>query len=120
MVDKIYIVTAHFGSWDGSFWITIGIFEGKEKSDEIADKWREFFRVSKIKIDRIPEGVDEDQIDWDEIGITYKEISQFEKIVIDEYVLDKDNYPFNGYGRSKECQSLISQWDRDYKLNKLI
>jgi hypothetical protein len=56
--------------------------------------------------------------------IKYREIREFKEITIDVYEIDKDRtllsdqHPFES--RNGHLLSLMTQWDRNHKLEKLV
>jgi hypothetical protein len=128
---KVYIVRSHFENYESTTWKIIGLFTTKRQAQEIAKKWEDFY-LEKSNIFNEPKGwtLSEKDIEygnenWEESEelamrrIKYAEIIEFHEIVIEEFELDKD--------RSLEIEfitddmlSLMTQWDRNYKLEKII
>ncbi len=117
--EKIYLVQAHFGDSDNYYVIPIGVFIDQQIACKIAHKWEDFFTKTKIDINKIPDGIDDGEIDWDEIHIKYAEVEDFKEITVKEFELNTDSFPEFEY-RTDDYISKVKQWDRDYKISTII
>lgn len=133
-MDKIYMVRSYFESYDTSWFKIVGIFNNKNEANEIAKKW-EFFYLEKNKIFDEPKNWKlsekdieygnetwRESIEYNRRCGKYSEILEFREVEVEEYNLNedltfsKDNLKILG----EDLKSLMVQWDRDYKLNKII
>ena len=128
---KVYVVRSHFENYESTTWKIIGLFTNKKQAEEIAKKWEDFY-LEKSNIFNEPKGwvLSEKDIEWgnenweesEELArrrSIYSEIVEFHEIVIEEFDLDKDrSLEFEFI--TDDMRSLMTQWDRNYKLEKII
>lgn len=135
-MDSIYIVRSHFENYDSTSWKIIGLFTDKKIAEEIAKKWEDFYEEKKYNLfnepkDWVPSKSDLEYGDgWLESEeynrrvSKYSDVMNFREIIIDEYDMNKDrtlDEPKEGYPfMSDDLRSLMTQWDRNYKLEKII
>ena len=135
-MDSIYIVQSWFEDYESTSWKIIGTFTEKKLAEDIANKWKDFYEEKKYSIfnepkDWVPTESDLEYGDgWLESeeysrrSFKYSDILSFREITIDEYDMNKDrtlDEPKEGYPFiSDDLRSLMTQWDRNYKLEKII
>ena len=120
-MEKIYAVVINFEDWESSSWQTIGHFLSLEEAEEIKEKWERFFDTHN---GRIPD-IDRDCFDEGEIDrhydayAKYREIKDYVGIEIQEHAIGVDLFPGSESRRTKEMDSLVRQWERDYIIDKI-
>jgi hypothetical protein len=135
-MDSIYIVQSWFEDYESTSWKIIGTFTEKKLAEDIAKKWKDFYEEKKYSIfnepkDWVPTESDLEYGDgWLESeeysrrSSKYSDILSFREITIDEYDMNKDrtlDEPKEGYPfMSDDLRSLMTQWNRNYKLEKII
>lgn len=134
--DNIFIVEAHFDSSDSSWWRIIGFFTEKNQAEQMSSKWKNFFEQNKKLFER-PESFNgktyedffgtqqfESWYDSDEyfqLTKNFSDLKNFTGISIREFKINKDIFIQNSkFDTSNDMISLMSQWNRDYKINNLI
>jgi hypothetical protein len=132
-MDKIYMVRSYFEDYESSRWQIIGLYTDKNIADETAKKWEDFYEEKKYSIFNEPKDwkPTEDDLefsegDWQESQeyssrfAEYSDILDFREIEVEEFDLNKDmslnKNPFTGEG----LLSLMTQWERNHKLEKII
>ena len=120
-MEKIYAVMINFEDWESTTWQTIGHFLSREEAEEIKEKWEGFFGAhcgSIPDIDR--DCFDEGEIDrhYDAYA-KYREIKDYVGIEIQEHAIGVDLFTGHEAGRTKEMDSLVRQWERDYIIDKI-
>jgi hypothetical protein len=134
-MDKIYMVRSYFEDFESSSWKIIGLFTDKKVADETAKKWEDFYEEKTYSIFNEPKGwkpttedltYDED-CDWrgseeySKRSYQYGEILNFKEIDIEEFELNKDiSLLLNDPYINEHLLSLMTQWDRNHKLEKII
>ena len=135
-MDSIYIVQSWFEDYESTSWKIIGTFTERKLAEEIAKKWEDFYEEKKYSLfnepkDWVPTESDLEYGDgWLESeeysrrSSKYSDILSFREITIDEYDMNKDrtlDEPKEGWSViSDDLRSLMTQWDRNYKLEKII
>ena len=135
-MDSIYIVQSFFEDYESTTWKIIGTFTEKKLAEDVAKKWEDFYKEKKYSIfnepkDWVPSESDLEYGDgWlesEEYGrrvAKYGDIMDFREILIDSYDMNKDrtlDEPKEGYPLiSDDLLSIMTQWDRNYKLEKII
>lgn len=135
-MDSIYIVQSWFEDYESTSWKIIGTFTEKKLAEDIANKWKDFYEEKKYSIfnepkDWVPTESDLEYGDgWLESeeysrrSFKYSDILSFREITIDEYDMNKDRTlddSKEGWSViSDDLRSLMTQWDRNYKLEKII
>jgi hypothetical protein len=135
-MDSIYIVQSFFENYESTTWKIIGTFTEKKLAEDVAKKWEDFYKEKKYSIfnepkDWVPSESDLEYGDgWlesDEYSrrvAKYGDIMDFREILIDSYDMNKDrtlDEPKEGYPFiSDDLRSIMTQWDRNYKLEKII
>lgn len=129
-MDKIYTVKAIFENYESYEEHTIGIFINEKKANEIAQKWGDFYNHYKSifcmpKNWKSNDGETEEWTDSSEYytrQVKYRQIYEFKSIEVNSFDVNEDIFV-----KSKQLNenpndelSLMIQWDRDYKLNKII
>lgn len=133
-MDKVYIVEAYFEDYDSSYWRVVGVFTDQDSAKEHQKKWIKFYKKNKTIFNQPKKfepksykdyGSDVFE-DWTESDEYYKLISQysdiklFSNITIREFDINTDILIVNSKeSNTVEMLTLMTQWDRDYKLNKL-
>jgi len=132
-MDSIYIVRSHFENYDSTSWKIIGLFTDKKIAEDVAKKWEDFYEEKRYSVfnkpkDWVPSETDLEYGDeWEESeeyshrNARYGDILDFREIVIEEFELNKDltlenKDPF----LNEHLLSLMTQWDRNHKLEKII
>ena len=136
-MDSIYIVQSWFEDYESTSWKIIGTFTEKKLAEDVAKKWEDFYKEKKYSLfnepkDWVPTESDLEYGDgWLESeeysrrSFKYSDILSFREITIDEYDMNKDrtlDEPKEGYHPfiSDDLRSIMTQWDRNYKLEKII
>lgn len=134
LMHKVYIVEAYFEDYDSSYWRVIGIFTDFSQAKEYRKKWKKFYKKSKSIFSQPKDYTpniyknygEETYEDWTETEEYYRLISQypdinlFSDISIREFVSNTDILIDNSKRDiTPQMLTLMIQWDRDYKLNKL-
>ena len=136
-MDSIYIVQSWFEDYESTTWKIIGTFTEKKLAEDVAKKWEDFYEEKKYSIfnepkDWVPTESDLEYGDgwleseeYSRISSKYSDILSFREITIDEYDMNKDrtlDEPKEGYHTfiSDDLRSIMTQWDRNYKLEKII
>ena len=135
-MDSIYIVQSWFEDYESTTWKIIGTFTEKKLAEDVAKKWEDFYKEKKYSIfnepkDWVPSESDLEYGDgWLESEeysrrvAKYGDIMNFREILIDKYDMNKDrtlDEPKEGYPFiSDDLRSIMTQWDRNYKLEKII
>jgi hypothetical protein len=130
-MDSIYIVRSHFENYDSTSWKIIGLFTDKKIAEEIAKKWEDFYEEKMYNIFNEPKDwkpTSEDlqygdewheSEEYSQRTARYSEVMDFREVVIEEFELNKDRSledPFT----NEYLLSLMTQWDRNHKLEKII
>jgi hypothetical protein len=134
-MDKIYMVRSYFEDFESSSWKIIGLFTDKKVAEETAKKWEDFYEEKTYSIFNEPKGwkptpedlsYDED-CSWRESeeysrrSYQYGEILNFKEIDVEEFDLNKDiSLLLNDPYINEHLLSLMTQWDRNHKLEKII
>ncbi len=132
-MDKIYVVTSYFEDFESSRWQIIGLYTDKNIADETAKKWEDFYEEKTYSIFNEPKGwkptakdlsYDEDcswrdSIEYSNRVSKYSDVMDFKEIKIEEFDLNKDMSLSNTF-TSEHLLSLMTQWNRNYKLEKII
>ena len=134
-MDKIYMVRSYFEDYESSSWKIIGLFTDKNIADETAKKWEDFYEEKQYSIFNEPKdwkptvedlSYDED-CDWvnseeySRRSYQYGEILNFKEIDVEEFDLNKDiSLTLNDPYINEHLLSLMTQWDRNHKLEKII
>jgi hypothetical protein len=139
-MNKIWKVEIYYTTYDGSMWLTIGMFTNENDAEEAKSKWEDFHINSKKMLDEpenwIPENDDwyddnyrygfhwEDSNEYFKLTQKYNKIQEFQEIVITETKLNTDifiesiNYEFSGF--TDPFKLLVKEFDRDYKIKNLL
>ena len=127
------MVRSYFEDYDSSRWQIIGLFTDKKVADEIAKKWEDFYEEKQYSIFNEPKGwkptaedldIDND-CTWQESQeyssrcAKYGDILDFKEIEVEEFDLNKD-MSLNNEFIGEHLMSLMTQWDRNHKLEKII
>ena len=129
------MVRSYFEDFESSSWKIIGLFTDKKVAEETAKKWEDFYEEKTYSIFNEPKGwkptpedlsYDED-CSWKESeeysrrSYQYGEILNFREIDIEEFELNKDiSLLLNDPYINEHLLSLMTQWDRNHKLEKII
>ena len=129
------MVRSYFEDYESSSWKIIGLFTDKNTADETAKKWEDFYEEKRYSIFNEPKdwkptsedlSYDED-CDWanseeySKRTYQYGEILNFREIDIEEFELNKDiSLTLNDPYTNEHLMSLMTQWDRNHKLEKII
>ena len=105
-MNKIWKVEIYYTTYDGSMWLTIGMFTNENDAEEVKSKWEDFHINSKKMLDEpenwIPENDDwyddnyrygfhwEDSNEYFKLTQKYNKIQEFEEIIITETKLNTD------------------------------
>jgi len=127
------MVRSYFEDYESSRWQIIGLYTDKKVADEIAKKWEDFYEEKKYSIFNEPKGwtptaedleYDKD-CTWQESQeyssrvSKYNDIMDFREIEVEEFDLNKD-MSLNNEFIGEHLMSLMTQWDRNHKLEKII
>ena len=131
-MDKVYIVKSFFEDFDSSSIKIIGVFTNKKIAQEISEKWTEFYETKKKSILEVPKnwkpsdedlkfGLNDwtDSLEYSERMVVYRDIILFKEIYIDEFQLNQDLSLKDEY-INDNLLSLMTQWNRNSTLNKLV
>ena len=132
-MDKIYLVRSYFEDYDSSNWQIIGLFTDKKIADDTAKKWKDFYEQKRYSVFNEPKGwkpseedlsydIDcswQESIEYSKRTEQYSEILIFKDIEVEEYDLNKDML-LNSPWLNEYMLSLMTQWDRNHKLEKII
>lgn len=133
-MDKIYMVRSYYENYDNSWFKIVGLFNNKKEANEIAKKWK-YFYLEKNKIFDEPKDwkLSEkdieygnetwmESIEYNRRCAKYSEILEFREVEVKEYDLNKDMTFSDDNLKiiNEDLKSLMVQWDRDYKLNKIV
>jgi hypothetical protein len=126
-MDKIYMVMSYFEDFESTRWQTIGLFTDKNLADETAKKWKEFYEEKIYSIFNEPKDwkpSDEDcywqeSLEYSNRVSKYSDVMDFKEIKVEEFDLNKD-ISLNNLFTNEYLLSLMTQWDRNYKLEKII
>ena len=129
------MVRSYFEYFESSSWKIIGLFTDKKVAEETAKKWEDFYEEKTYTIFNEPKGwkptaedltYDED-CSWKESeeyskrSYQYGDILNFKEIDIEGFELNKDiSLLLNDPYINEYLLSLITQWDRNHKLEKKI
>lgn len=129
------MVRSYFEDYESSSWKIIGLFTDRKVADETAKKWENFYEEKQYTIFNEPKDwkpTDEDlQYDedctWRESYeyssrvAKYNDIMDFKEIDVEEFDLNKDiSLTLNDPYINEHLMSLMTQWDRNHKLEKII
>lgn len=129
------MVRSYFEDYESSSWKIIGLFTDRKVADETAKKWEDFYEEKQYTIFNEPKDwkpTDEDlQYDedctWRESYeyssriAKYNDIMDFKEIDVEEFDLNKDiSLTLNDPYINEHLMSLMTQWDRNHKLEKII
>jgi len=124
-MDKIYVVTISFEDWESSSFNTIGFFSDKKSAEEVKEKWEDFFEFQDKEIFNLPRDLngnfenDDIEDEWYSRASKYEQIRSYSGVTIEEFPFNTDIFVKQTQMWSKEMQSLVRQWERDYKLKKI-
>jgi hypothetical protein len=132
-MDKIYMVRSYFEDYESSRWQIIGLYTDKNIADETAKKWEDFYEEKKYSIFNEPKGWKPTDVDlefsegtWEESyeysnrTSEYSEVLSFREIEVEEFDLNKDMSLNKSSFVNESLLSLMTQWDRNHKLEKII
>jgi hypothetical protein len=133
-MDKIHMVRSYFEDYESSSWKIIGLFTDKEVAEETAKKWEDFYEEKRYSIFNEPKdwkpskedlSYDEDcvwqeSIEYSDRVSKYGDIMEFKEIEVEEFDLNKDMSLNNNPFTTEYLLSLMTQWDRNKKLEKII
>ena len=125
-MDKIYAVTISFEDWESSSYNTVGFFDDIKIAEEARNKWVEFFEFHDNEIfsfNRDSNGEFEStelEDEWYFRLSKYEQIRSYSGVSIEEFPFNEDIFAKQTYSRSKEMQDIVQQWERDYKIKKII
>lgn len=121
------MVRSYYEDYDSSSWKIIGLFTNKDQAEEIAKKWKEFYLEKRKLFNEPKDWVDPDDpnetwSDSDEYmrrTVKYSDVYNFKDIEVEEFDFNKEM--ILGYPETNDdMRSLMTQWDREYKLEKII
>jgi hypothetical protein len=132
-MDKIYMVRSYFEDYESSRWQIIGLYTDKNIADETAKKWEDFYEEKKYSIFNKPkdwkpteddlefsEGTWEESYEYSNRCSEYGDVVDFREIEVEEFDLNKDMSLNKNPFTSEGLLSLMTQWDRNHKLEKII
>jgi hypothetical protein len=132
-MDKVYMVRSYFEDYDSSRWQIIGLFTDKNIANEIAKKWEDFYEEKKYSIFNEPKGwkpTTEDlrynsdctwleSSEYTDRHAKYGDVLDFKEVEVEEFDLNKD-MSLNNTFIDDHLLSLMTSWDRNHKLEKII
>lgn len=129
------MVRSYFEDFESSSWKIIGLFTDKKVAEETAKKWEDFYEEKTYNIFNEPKSwkptaedltYDKD-CSWKESeeysrkSYQYGDILNFKEIDIEGFELNKDiSLLLNDPYINEHLLSLMTQWDRNHKLEKII
>ena len=126
------MVRSYFEDYESSRWQIIGLYTDKKVAEETAKKWEDFYEEKKYSVFNKPknwkpteddlefsEGEWEESLEYSNRVAEYGDLVDFREIEIEEYDLNKD-MSLNKKFISEGLLSLMTQWDRNHKLEKII
>ena len=125
-MDKIYTVTIGFEDFESSSWNTVGYFTDIKLAEETKKKWEDFFEFHEKEIFNLQRDAngnfesDEIEDEWYSRASKYEQIRSYSGVYIEEFPFNTDIFVKQTQMRSKEMQGLVKQWERDYKIKKII
>lgn len=127
------MVRSYFEDYESSRWQIIGLYTDKNIADETAKKWEDFYEEKKYSIFNEPKGWKPTDVDlefsegtWEESyeysnrTSEYSEVLSFREIEVEEFDLNKDMSLNKSSFVNESLLSLMTQWDRNHKLEKII
>ena len=129
------MVRSYFEDFESSSWKIIGLFTDKKVAEETAKKWEDFYEEKTYTIFNEPKGwkptaedltYDEDcywkqSEEYSKRSYQYGDILNFKEIDIEGFELNKDiSLLLNDPYINEHLLSLMTQWDRNHKLEKII
>ena len=127
------MVRSYFEDYESSRWQIIGLYTDKNIADETAKKWKDFYEEKKYSIFNEPkgwvptkedlefsEGSWEESFDYSIRHSEYRDIMDFREIEVEEFDLNKDMSLNKSSFVNESLLSLMTQWDRNHKLEKII
>lgn len=129
------MVRSYFEDYESSRWQIIGLYTDKNIAAETAKKWEDFYEEKKYSIFNEPKSwkpsikdlsYDEDctwqeSIEYSNRLSEYGQILNFREIEVEEFELNKDiSLTLNDPYINEHLLSLMTQWDRNHKLEKII
>lgn len=135
-VDQLFIVEANFDSPDSTWWRTIGFFSNRSEAEEICNKWKRFFDNNKnffcqpmIFDGKTYEDFHGNQHfeswyesdEYSRLILNFGDLKYFKKISIRKSKINRDIFiETSKFDNSEQMIKMMNQWDRDYKLGKLL
>ena len=125
-MDKIYTVTISFEDWESSSYNTVGYFTDIKLAEETKKKWEDFFEFHEKELFNLPRDSngnfesDEIEDEWYSRSVKYEQIRTYTGVELEEFSLNTDIFTVQTHSRSKDMQKLVHQWERDYKIKKII
>lgn len=127
------MVRSYFEDFESSRWQIIGLYTDKNIADETAKKWEDFYEEKKYSIFNEPkdwkpttedleysEGTWIESYEYSNRCSEYGEIVDFREIEVEEFDLNKDMSLNKNQFTNEGLLSLMTQWDRNHKLEKII
>ena len=127
------MVRSYFEDYESSRWQIIGLFTDKKVADETAKKWEDFYEEKKYTVFNKPkdwkpteddleysEGEWEESQEYSSRCAKYNDIMDFKEIEVEEFDLNKDMSLINNPFTNEHLLSLMTSWDRNHKLEKII
>ncbi len=125
-MGKIYTVTIAFEDWESSSYNTVGYFTDIKLAEETKKKWEDFFEFHEKELFNLPRDSngnfesDEIEDEWYSRSVKYEQIRTYTGVELEEFSLNIDIFTVQTHSRSKDMQKLVHQWERDYKIKKII
>ncbi len=127
------MVRSYFEDYESSSWKIIGLFTDKKVADETVKKWEDFYEEKKYSVFNKPknwqptsEDLEYGDEEWESSMEYLKRVSQygeilkFKDIEVEEFDLNKDMSLLNDTFMNEYMMSLMTQWDRNHKLEKIM
>ena len=127
------MVRSYFEDYESSSWKIIGLFTDKSIAEETAKKWEDFYEEKKYSLFNEPkgwkptsedleysEGTWQESYEYSDRHAKYAEVLNFKEIEVEEFDLNKDMSLNRESYITESMLSLMTQWDRNHKLEKII
>jgi len=134
-MNKIYMVRSYFEDYESSRWQIIGLFTDKNLANDTAKKWEDFYEEKQYSIFNTPKDwkptkedleydkdcVWQESMEYSDRVSKYSDIMDFKEVEVEEFDLNKDMSLNKKFTLTNEhLLSLMTQWDRNHKLEKII
>jgi len=125
-MNEIYIVSICFEDFESTSFHEAGFFSSEEEALHVKEKWERFFEENRKRvfdITRMANGEFESDEAEDEHYsrmARYEQLHSYSGISIEKRRFGIDEFATQSESRSKDMQNLVQQWEREYRINKII